>query len=530
MHSRVWIAISLSIALLATILFARSVHAPYLTNDAYQYIDVARSFNAGECVCTHVAHFDEQVATGRMPVEFTHFPPAYPLLMAVLARIGISFEMAGLAISAAGFLITLWLMWDIGLMLGAQPWALGILSLLWVGNSHALLDAVRVGTEGLFTAAVVAMGAVIVRDIRSDGRSVLLPLVGLIAGAAYWIRYAGLFLIPVAALYLLWRWWRTPDARWRALAGLVAGAVLTIALMGRNIVYTGSWRGGFGMAVHRSIRLALVETIKAYYHLIFGDRVVVRLDIWAAVFCLSLTATLFLIARAWRRREWVALPKFAPAALGWIALMLGAYVGGVTLTFLTTIAGDLTRYTRPVYPLALALASLVVSAALRGWQSVAAIALVGSILVVHSRSLVASPPVPQEEPTREALNLDVQPGVTAGAWLLSHVSPDGVIVAVDGQAVEYLLHRDVVSVIEPQFTSRRLDEAGFRTLMGRFHARYLVLFPGLQPEFVPEQEKIPFLHNLAEGRALPPEWLAPAARNSEVAIYECAICASSYGR
>jgi hypothetical protein len=529
MHSRVWIGGSLSIALLATLLFARSVHAPYLTNDAYQYIDVARNFNAGECVCTHVAHFDEQLATGRLPVEFTHFPPGYPLLMAVLARMGFSLEMAGLVISAAGFLITLWLMWDIGLTLGAEPWALAILSLLWVGNSHALLDAVRVGTEGLFTAAVVAMAAVMVRDIRSGGRSALLPLVGLIAGAAYWIRYAGLFLIPVAALYLLWRWLRTPEAKWRALAGLIAEAALTIVLMARNVVYTGSWRGGFNMGVHRSIRLTVVETVKAYYHLIFGDRVVFRLDVWVALFCLSLAATLFLIVRAWRRSEWVATPKFAPVALAWIFCMLTAYVGGVTLTFLTTIAGDLMRYTRPVYPLALAVASLVISAALRGRQVIAAIALVGSILIIHSRSLVAPPPVPQEEPTREALNLDVEPGVTAGAWLLSHISPGGVMVAVDGQAVEYLLHRDVVAIIEPRATSLRLDEAGFRTLMGRFHARYLLLFPGLAPEFVPEQESIPFLHDLAAG-SLPPGWLVPAARNSEVAIYECGICANSSAR
>jgi hypothetical protein len=527
MHSRVWIGSSLSIALVATVLFARSDHAPYLTNDAYQYVDVARNFNAGECICTHVAHFDEQVAPARMPVEFTHFPPGYPLLMALLARIGFSFEMAGLGISAAGYLITLWLMWDIGLTLGAKPWALAILSLLWVGNSHALLDAVRVGTEGLFTAAVVAMGAVMVRDIRGGGRSDLLPLVGLIAGAAYWIRYAGLFLIPVAALFLLWRWQRTPEAKWKALAGLVAEAALTITLMARNVEYTGSWRGGFGQEVHRSIRLALVETIKAYYHLVFGDRVIVRLDIWAVVFCLSLAATLLFILQAWRRREWVATPKFVSAALVWIGVIIVAYVGGVTLAFLTTIAGDLTRYTRPVYPLVLALASLVISAALRGRQVLAVIALVGSILVVHSRSLLAPPPVAQEKPTREALNLDVQPNVTAGVWLLSHVSSGGVIVAVGGQAVEYLLHRDVVSVIEPEFTNRRLDAAGFRALMGRFHARYLLLFPGLAPEYVPEQEKIPFLHDLASGRSLPPEWLVPAARNSAIAIYECGICAGA---
>jgi hypothetical protein len=66
--------------------------------------------------------------------------------------------------------------------------------------------------------------------------------------------------------------------------------------------------------------------------------------------------------------------------------------------------------------------------------------------------------------------------------------------------------------------------------MGRFQAQYLVLFPGLQREYVPEQEEIPFLHDLASGKIPPPEWLAPAVRNFQVAIYECGICASSYGR
>jgi len=47
----------------------------------------------------------------------------------------------------------------------------------------------------------------------------------------------------------------------------------------------------------------------------------------------------------------------------------------------------------------------------------------------------------------------------------------------------------------------------------------------LPPENVPEQEEIPFLQDLAEGKSLPPDWLAPAARSSMVAIYECAVCA-----
>jgi hypothetical protein len=510
---------------LGTWLFGRSIQAPYLSPDAYQYIDVVRNVDRGECVCTHVAHFDEQVAPGRMPVEFTHFPPLYPLLMAALSQVGISPESAGLAISVAGFLITFWLIWDMGLRLGAEPWAIGILSLLWVGNSHALLDATRVGTEALFTALVVAMAALMVRDLSGRGGVLVLPCLGLIAGAAYWLRYAGFFLIPVVGLYLAWRFLRKPEARWQALAGLIVQAALTVGLMARNIVYVGSWRGGLEGGTHRSLRLAVVETVKAYYHLVFGDRVVARFDAWGLLFCLSLAATVLLIARAWRKREWAASPKFTPLAVTWISFILLVYVAGVTLTFLTTIASDLTRYTRPVYPLALVLAALVISATLRGWQIAAAIVLVGSILAIHSRSLMAQQPVPMQELTRDALSRELQPGVSASAWLLSHVPPGQVMIAADGQAVQYLLHRDVVALIEPHSTSRRMDEPGVKALMTRFGARYLLLFPQLSPEIVPEQANFPFLRNLASGSGPTPDWLVPAARNSQVAVYECEICA-----
>ena len=37
-----------------------------------------------------LAHFDEQVAQGRMPVPFTHFPLGYPLLIAALSKTGLA--------------------------------------------------------------------------------------------------------------------------------------------------------------------------------------------------------------------------------------------------------------------------------------------------------------------------------------------------------------------------------------------------------------------------------------------------------
>ena len=79
--------------------------APYITNDGYQYLDAGSNLAAGECLCTRVALFDEQIAFGHFPVPFTHFAPGYSLLIAGLSRAGLKPEIAGYLISAAGFLV-----------------------------------------------------------------------------------------------------------------------------------------------------------------------------------------------------------------------------------------------------------------------------------------------------------------------------------------------------------------------------------------------------------------------------------------
>lgn len=526
MTNRIFTVAGLVVGLLAIWLFARAVHAPYLSDDSYQYLDAARDVALGECLCTHVAHFDEQIAAQRMPVPFTHFPPGYSLLIAGLSWLGLSLPTAGLLLSAAGFLVTLWLIWDIGFTLGAKAWAIASLSLLWVTNSQALMDASRVGTEGVFTAAVTALAALIARDIRNAGnRPALLLCLGLIVGAAYDVRYAGIFLIPVIGLYLLWRWGQTPAAKWGAIGGLFAAAALPAVVMVRNIVYTGSWRGGFTSGTHGTIRVVLVESFKSYYHLVFGDKVVARFDLWAALLCMSAALTLFLAVRALRKGEYQQLPKFTPLAWAWLAFILVTYVAGIMLTSLLTIAADMTRYTRPVYPLVLAGVAPLLSVALRGRWIAVGIAAVGAVIAIHGRSLQVAPYRERYVMANDMLAPEVEPGITGRAWVLGHVPPDGIIVAANGQALEYVLHRNVISLIEPQYSSRPTDEAAYRKLMTQSHSRYLLLFPGLAANDVPEQSDIPFLRDLASGAAPAPSWLRLAVRNSAVAIYECQSCA-----
>jgi len=222
----------------------------------------------------------------------------------------------------------------------------------------------------------------------------------------------------------------------------------------------------------------------------------------------------------------MALPKFVPIALGWIACILAVYIAGIMLTDLTTIAADLTRYNRPVYPLLLTTLAVLISTALTGARIAVAVAFVGAVLAIHGRSLAVEVPAEQHVLVNEMLNRELQPGMTASAWLLGHVGRGGVILAINGQAVHYVLDRDVIALLQPPFTNRDVDEQGYRTLMTQYRARYLLLFPGLPPTAVPEQDEVPFLRGLAADDARAPNWLRPAMRDSTVAIYECAACAN----
>lgn len=503
--------------------YARSVHAPLLSDDGYQYLDAARSAARGECFCTHVAHFDEQIAAGRFPVEFTHFGPAYPLLVALLGKLGMPFEDAAFLLSAAGFLLALWFFWDIASQLGAKPWAGAALSLLWIFNTQALVDGVKVGTEALFTAAVTAMAALLVRDLRyGGGRPVWLAIFGLLAGFAYADRYAGLFVLPPAALYLAWRGWRTRAARPGSVAGLAAMAAIVGAVMIHNQLAIGSWRGGFSAGAGRSVSEVLIGTYKSYYHLIFGDLAVARADVWAGLFCLSVLAVTWLLFRARARLK--ALPSFAIAAYAWLLLLIACYAGGIMLTALLTIAADMTRYNRPVYPLALALIAPLFSAGLSGWRAAPALTMVAAILAIHSRSFVPPLYTTPDAQVSGLLSSDLEPGVTGRAWLFAHAHPGMVIAATHGQAVSYLLHIDTVSLIEPRFSSFKGEERDYHAMMTRERARYLVLFPGLHGDEIPEQDHSPFLFGLASGASPSPSWLHEDARNSAVAIYECSDC------
>ena len=496
---------------------------PYVGNDAYQYLDAASHIASGQCACGEVAHFDEQVSYGRMPVPFTHFPPGYPVLIALVQQLGVGPETGAYIVSIIGFLGVLVLLFDIALQLGASPWVTAAFSALWAGHAAAVSSGASVGTEAIFTAVLMLFAAAMVRDLRAAGaRPWLLLCIAAAAPAAYWIRQAGLFLVPVGGAYLAWRWWQTRTARSWALGGLALTALLTGSLQLRNVIYTGSWRGGFNSGASHSVRYVLVETAKAVYHLVFGDRVVARFDIWSIVFLLSAAAVVWFTAQAWRRQK-----SSGPTLLqfAWPTLIVLVFSAGVMAAALVSIAADFTRYYLPVYPLVLALASAAfcqVPVAMP--RAVSLYVCLGAVAAIQSRSLVTARPDPPHVDMLRRLNAEVPPVGPLRSWLLAQLGPQDSVFAVHGQAVQYVLKRPVVSMIEPEYSGRTADEAFIHQQMTTFRSRYMLLFPSLPAETSLEQSANPFLNTLASG-AEPPAWLTAVGRTRDVAVFECRSCA-----
>ena len=352
-------------------------------------------------------------------------------------------------------------------------------------------------------------------------RSSLTAGIGVVAGLSYWVRYHGLFLVGGAGIYLIVRAWRIPRSRRGAFAGLLAAAALAGSVQLRNAVYTGSWRGAFNNNGRQVPRTVIVQTLKAFFHLVTGDRVPAHLDVGMGILLLSAALTLVLGIRALIVQK--SRNNIEP--LGWTLFIGFAYIGGVVVAALTTIADDLPRYFFPVYPLFLACAAVACSAIAKGMKSLVVAVLLLALLAIQARNLFVRPTQPDWILTRAMMAEEVQPGITLTGWLRNNLAPDGAILAVEGQAVHYVLQRPVVAVIPAVFSGRITDEQGFRSEMRQFRSRYLLLFPTSPPDRIPEQYSYGFLQSLAAGNA--PAWLKLAVRTRGAAVYECADCFSA---
>lgn len=515
-----WFSASLVIGVLSVALYSRHVRAPQLANDSYQYLDAASHVASGSCLCTDVAHFDEQVKWGHMPIPLTHFGPGYPVAIAALKALGLPLETGGYLLSVAGYLAVICLVWLIGFYLAIQRWALALICLIWSLNPNALDYGVSVATDCLFTALLTAICALVAYDIRNltRPRPAVLLAMGVLTGGAYWLRQPGLFLFLPLLLYLVWRYALNSRSGPYALGSAALTGLLMAPVTIRNVVFAHSWNSGFANGRHTPWKDVFSDTLKAPDHIVFGDSVVARFSIWMGIILLSLFVVLWrALANRHRGLAPTRLDETKLTILAWLLVYTVTFTAGILAAELSTYAASEVRYNFPVFPLVLLMCAFLFQLASDKIGRVAALACVLSVAVLDARSLMVPHPPDQSSLPADLLQQQVQPGVSMRTYIEKTLPARSVLIATEGQAVYYLLKRPVVSIIEPQYSLHAWDEADFRSVMQSFRAQYVLVFPGAGKVRAPEQQASPFLQALTAGN--PPDWLIQAARSPGAILY-----------
>ena len=493
---------------------------PRLSNDSYQYLSEAENIAEGNGLSTSVAHFDTERTSGQLPTPLTTFPPGYPLAIAVVAKMGFASETAGLIISLASFTMLAPLIVCSASLLGLSAAATRIVLFLLLCNATATWYATFVTTESLFVA--LSFGALVCLLWYERGVSWAPALGNILVGCAYWVRYAGLFLFAAVAVYFVWGAYRRRDrGALTALSWVAVSATMIGALMFRNKIVTGTWKGRDMRVIDASSVGVLKQFCASTYHLFFGQSMATRLNPLQITLGIGLILLATLLARG-------ASGLVSGAALGDSfrkARLLLTYVAvyNAALIYLASvhvISLDI-RFFYPLLAVYLVLCGLVfdklwISKAARSARPAWVICLL--ILSASYWGINFEDPMARRWLSPHLAVQEIFADKDLRAWFDSHVRYDMTIVATNGQATSYALKRRTVSLVSSHFSNQHWDEDEIYGLMRRYNASFLIIYPGLDTDVDSVQEESRFLKALAKGYQ--PQWLQIAAKNSRVLIFQ----------
>jgi hypothetical protein len=509
-----------------------------LSDDSYQYLNVAEHIKHDHQLSTSLVHFDTERSHGRIPAPLTTFAPGYP---AVVAITSFSWSLEGAArvlscvcyAGTAGLLV--WALIRTGVTMLFRQLTL----VLFATNATALSFATAVMTEPLYMLlTTVAIVGLVSAEKTALPKPVVIAQAVIAfsaAGLAFWVRYAGLFLIAAVVSYALLRLLR-PGSRFRTvflLAALIP-VVLAASMMLRNLVAVGTWKGGNDMPVRNPFKGVMAEYVRAQLHLILGQHPV-TFDVWLSLLLVGGLGVAALLITAVLKGGasktgwwWLSGWRRLDAAALLVGICVFVYSAGIFYAGLRTVISFGPRMFLPVLPLYLLLLGMGVNWLMSRWPAAARSAWLktGLLLVtvgyvgVNARNLYERPSPARHEILALQYAKPAADGLPLLEWVESNIPADDVIVAADGQATGYLLHRPTLSLVGPHFSSVRWGCDEIRKQMKRFNASYLFLY---KPSSEIDKDAL-----LAESQLLatppqqPPCGFVIAAENSNIRILKSA--------
>lgn len=460
-----------------------------LLNDSCQYLNVAQNIRNGNGIVTDLVYFDTERSHGRIPAPLTTFPPGYPAAAGMFADMAGGVEPAARALSVICFAGTASLLAFVLMTARINAAVRAFVLLLYAANAVSLSYSTAVLTESMFVFIVTAAIAALLWGMLDDQHPrfhLPLTIAGLtLAGLSCWVRYAGLFIILAMVLYFGLR-----CLRHRGRIGVIEFCATLIpiglagALITRNVLLVGNWRGGNELQVFHPLLGVLANYMRAQFHLLLGEHIA-RLGLWEGFLLVNAIGLSALLARI------LLLPGASSARVSrlrrvWMLpfTCFAIYSAGLCYTGLCTTISFWTRMFLPVLPLYLLFFGMVLQwlfsrARFSGgqiWFRVSLCALVIGYIGVNARDLKDPQPKSRQDYLSGLYAGPNADGQRLSDWVRTHISQAAVIAAQDGQATGYLFHRRTLGLVESEYSAERWECPEIRNQMNRFGARYLILY------------------------------------------------------
>lgn len=507
-------------------------HGPLLRNDSYQYLSAAENFLAGRPAYTSIVYFDSERSAGRIPAPLTTFPAGFSLATSVVAATGLPLQYSALVVSVSALALLIPVIVYAARLLAIGTFLTRALLIWFIGNSWVSVYGSAVAADSLYMLmSSTALTLFATGMIRADARSPRVwPFIfgSLFVGLSYWVRYAGLFLFVSTAAFFAVRSLIVRDKASRN-ATLTLGLAAAIIGAGflRNELLVGTWKGGNDKVVHHSVIAVLHDFIIWAHHLLLGGIASARFSWPELVLAAGSLATGAAIALRGRgaRSARARLPwseRLGPSAL--LLAYVAVYCAGMIYLGITSVISFETRMFYPLLPPALLLLARSLqlgepaphtASATRTMFFVGLSAATIGYLCIHDRSYFASlGPAPHELVARELSGV-ISPGMTMQSWIAINIPADETIIANQGQASGYVLHRKTLALVSQQYSDQSWGDAAVHSVMQIYDAHFLILYSGDAADDVLHDSA--FLSALAHGS--PPSWLKLVARSSGVAVF-----------
>jgi hypothetical protein len=506
---------------------------PRMLDDSFQYLTAATSIRNHGSFATSLIHFETERAHGVIPAPVTWFPPGYSLAISILP---LSEETAASVISILGYVVMAGCIWRVMGLLKLSIWTKRAATLCWIANSTAITHGVSALSESLFSLFGLSSVMLLIRatEERRKAQSILIWTgAALLAGASYWIRYAGVFFIAIfvvtcLATLALRRQKGIAPAGGSTLWPAFGAACVPIPLMTRNFQLIGDWKGGNNTPISREIQEILFGTPQIIHHLMLGDASLPRLGPLVLLIGGSL-AGLALLAFFCRQKRSSLSDFLSVPERGWGLLVLTlviylAGVGGIALR--APIAWE-TRMISPALPFLICAvtgctAYLVNSLPARSFARSFGLMLAGMALLGYCAANLISHKTASIDSYRRSEALLAEPEQRTKQplveFLKQELQKNEVIASANGQATGYILDHPTLSLVGPPYTLRPWDEQMLRSQVLRFQARHLLLF-----RTEPIVTETAFLRSLVEGNT--PKWLKLVASTANARVYSVDLSA-----